>query len=261
MPDHSPAEGAAGGTLLPQQRQALILARLEEGGCVLAAPLARELRTSEDTIRRDMRELAAAGLCRRVYGGVLPLEATPSSFSERRETRAEAKQALAMAASALVQSGQLIFLDAGSTNLAIARALPETSLTVVTNAPSIADVLFERGDIEVLTIGGRIDRRTGAALGAKAVADLLSYRPDLTFLGACTVAEDGIGAFDLEDAEFKRVLVQVSRTVAVAATADKLGAAAPHLVARPERVDTLIYETAAGAWSAAGYGRIIPVQG
>ena len=125
--------------VLPEERVAAIRARLDQDGRVVAAELARALGATEDTIRRDLRELAARGLCRRVYGGPLPASLASGGLSERAGRGAEAKAALAREAARLVEPGQLAFLDSGSTNLSLAGALPaKAGLTVAANSPSIA---------------------------------------------------------------------------------------------------------------------------
>jgi DeoR/GlpR family transcriptional regulator of sugar metabolism len=229
---------------LPDERREAIRERLQRGRRVLASELAREFETSEDTIRRDLRELATAGLCRRVYGGALPLSPASGSLADRLAEAPERKAALARAAVALVEPGQVLFIDAGSTNTAIARALPSgLSLTVATNAANIAALLAGRPGIELLLIGGSVNPRSGAALGAKALRDAREIRADLAFLGACAVdAVAGVSAFDSEEAEFKRLIAERARAVAAAVTADKLGATAPFEVGPVAMLNHLIVE-------------------
>lgn len=219
--------------LLLQERHDFIEQQLLLEGRVLALDLARQLKVSEDTIRRDLRDLAAAGLCQRVYGGALRLPAAPQTgtMTERASQRPDDKLLLAQAAVALVRAGQVLFIDAGSTNLAIARALPDLPLTVITNAPAIAALVIDRPAIELIVIGGRVDARSGACLGASALRDVALLRPDIFFAGACGVdAQAGVSAFQFDEAEFKRQVAAVSKAVLVAATADKLGTAAPYQV-------------------------------
>ena len=213
--------------LLLGERQALIRTRLDLSGRVIAAELAQELGVSEDTIRRDLREMASAGLCRRVYGGALRISRSPTSMNERMATGGERKAALARTAAAFIPSGATVFLDAGSTNLALARALPAASdLTVATNAPAIAAALLER-DIATIQLGGLIDARVGGAVGAKAMRDAEALRPDVLVLGVCGIdAQAGVTAYTFEDAEFKRFLASRSGTVLIAVTNDKLSTAA-----------------------------------
>jgi DeoR/GlpR family transcriptional regulator of sugar metabolism len=226
---------------LPAERQQAILEKLARRGRVLASELAREFATSEDTIRRDLRDMAALGLVRRVYGGALPLSPASGTLLSRQQEAPERKAALGRAAAALIAPGQTLFIDAGSTNSAIARALPAgLGVTVVTNAPGVAEALAGRPGVELVLIGGQVDPRSGAALGARAFRDAREIRVDLAFLGACAVdAGAGVAAFGAEEAEFKRLVAGRAAAVAVAATTEKLGTAAPFLV-MPAAALTLI---------------------
>src|ERR1700751_849230 len=230
--------------LLPDERHRLIRQRLSLGERVLAAEMARELGASEDTIRRDLRELANLGVCQRVYGGALPVSPASGSFKVGQSQKLGSKIALGQAAATMIAADQVIILDAGTTNLEIARALPNhPKLTVATNSPAIAMELISRSDITLVMIGGRIDPDAGAALGARAIRDIQSIRIDLTFLGACAVSDQaGIRAFIFEDAEFKQALVGTSRAVAVAVTTEKLGTTAPFHAALSSDLDLLIVE-------------------
>jgi DeoR/GlpR family transcriptional regulator of sugar metabolism len=229
---------------LPGERQREILRRLNERGRVLAAELAGEFAVSEDSIRRDLRELAALGLCRRVYGGALSLGPDISPLSVRHKHRAQSKQQLAQKAASLVRAGQTVLLDAGSTNSAIAEALPEgIGLTVITTAPDIAQRLIEREGIDILLIGGRIDRRVGAAVGAQATLEISRIRADVCFPGACAVdPESGVWGVDSEESVIKRAMIENSSETAIVVTTDKFGAAATHHIVPVVQIDHLIVE-------------------
>ena len=235
-------------TALPDERHQVILDRLALRGRVLAVDLARDLNTSEDTIRRDLRELAAAGLCRRVYGGALPLSPAFGTLAAREALSPARKTALGEAMVLLVQSliraGQVLFLDAGSTNHAVARALPPgLGVTVATNSPAIAVTLLGKPGIEVLVIGGRLNPVVGAAVNGRALREAREIRADLAILGACAVnAEAGVAAFDPDDAAFKRVVAEAASAVAVAVTTDKLGTTAPYPVIPMSAVAHLVTE-------------------
>lgn len=218
--------------LLLRQRHGLIRKQLETAGRVLASELAVTFDVSEDTIRRDLRMMAAAGQCERVYGGALAIEPKATTLSERMRVAPERKAALARCAVAFVKDGMTVFFDAGSTNLAIARALPDdVRATIATNTPVIASALMEKPGVELILIGGKFDRQAGAAIGAKAQRDAEMLRPDLCILGACGIdATEGVTAVGFEDAEFKRVVVMRSKAVLAAVTNAKLGLRAPHAV-------------------------------
>lgn len=231
------------GEIMPQERQQRIVQRLRSHGRVVAAELAVEFEVSEDSIRRDLRELAAQGLCKRVYGGALPL-APRGTLKQRAGENIARKQALARKAVTLVRAGQIVLMDASSTNTAIAAALPERlDLTVVTNAPDIAQVLMDKEGVEILLIGGRVDRRTGATMGAKALLDIQRVRADICFPGACAIdAQSGLWSFDNEEVQLKRAMIEASGATVVVATVDKLGVAATYHVADIEDVQHLVVE-------------------
>lgn len=235
--------------LLLHERQSLILKRLQADGRVIAAALAQEWAISEDTIRRDLREMASAGLLKRVYGGALPATSEVSTLAERLTQKPERKELLARAAAPLLEPGLTVFIDAGSTNLAITRALPPgLRLTVITNAPVIAAALVDRQEIDVILLGGKLDHRTGAVIGARAIADVASFRPDICVLGSCGFdVEAGVSADDFDEAEFKRAIAQRSRSVLAAITNEKLGAPAPFHVVTVGETDRIVLEHDAAA--------------
>ena len=238
---------------LPEERQRLIVELLARDGRVVAQDLARQFGASEDTIRRDLRELAAAGLCRRVYGGALPLPLPLSpagaALGVRLAQMPGRKQALGTALVALLEAGQTVFVDAGSTNLAALRALPaDLRLTIVTNSPLLAAELAGKEAIELIVVGGRVDRRSGAAFGARALRDIAELRPDVYLLGSCALdADSGIAAYGFDEAEFKRALIASARRVVSAATNDKLASGAPFVVAPLRILADLVLEADAPA--------------
>jgi DeoR/GlpR family transcriptional regulator of sugar metabolism len=244
--------------ILPHERQEQIWERLRQRGRVIAADLAVELHVSQDSIRRDLRELAARGLCKRVYGGAL-LMTRIAPISERRGEQVERKRALAALAASLVSPGQILFIDAGSTNSAIAAALPEGShLTVVTNAPDVALALIGRRGFEVLSIGGRIDPQIGGAVGSMALRQVQGIRADLCFPGVCAVdAQTGLWTLDPEEMVLKRMMIEASGETVLVATQEKLIAAATHHTAPVESISHLVIERGTEpaiieAWKAAG---------
>ena len=231
-------------SLLPDERRRTIMERLQRDGRVLAGELAAEMSVSEDMIRRDLRELSAAGLCQRIYGGALLSAPTAGPLSRRTRQVPERKRALAEQALSLIEAGQVVFMDSGSTNLAIASVMPtDVELTVVTNAPAIATALAEHPHVTLLLLGGRMLSGSGAAVGASTVRDIGTIRGDLCLLGACGLDPGaGVTAFDPDEAEVKRAFVDASTDVAIAATNSKLGTAAPFVVAPVDRISHLVVE-------------------
>src|SRR6202021_2916595 len=178
-------------------RKSEIESRLLRGLPVNATSLAKEFLVSEDAIRRDLRALAAEGKCKRVYGGGLPIAPDEGPFEHRLLNDSKEKSALALAALTLVSAASSVFLDSGTTTLALAREMPPNrSLTIATNSISIASALLERKLFKVIVMGGEIDRETGAAIGLSAIREAERLSFDLCFLGACAISVSlGIGAF------------------------------------------------------------------
>jgi DeoR/GlpR family transcriptional regulator of sugar metabolism len=231
-------------SILIAERQQQILERLGRDGRVLAGALAETFSTSEDTIRRDLRDLAGRGLCRRVYGGALPVSPASSPAQVRAGEAAERKAALGQALAALVTPGSFIFVDAGSTNLAAAKAFPESlRVTVATHDLAIAAALLARPEVTLWLIGGRVDREVGAALGGRTLAEIEALRPDIALLGVCALDPLGdIAAFDPEDAEIKRALLRNSGRIVVAVLNEKLETSAPFAIGRAESLDCVVLE-------------------
>jgi DeoR/GlpR family transcriptional regulator of sugar metabolism len=218
--------------MLTAERRQSILATLRRDGKVLASDLSVALGVSEDTIRRDLRELAEAGLLQRVHGGALPRSPAAASFAARQSQAPAAKQAIAQAAAQLVRDGQVIILDGGATTLQVAQRLRlDLRATVVTNSPPIAVALAEHPQVEVVIVGGRLYKDSLVAIGAGAVETLRAIRADICMLGVCSLhPQDGISVPDLEEAHVKRAMVAGAAEVVALASAEKLGTAAPYIV-------------------------------
>src|SRR5437899_7831331 len=138
------SEAEAGQIALKEERHQYILELLGSEGRVLAADLSSRYRVSEDTIRRDLRELASSGKIQRVHGGALPRRAEAVPFVSRQQIDMESKIGIARAAADMIRDGQVVLIDGGTTNLRIASYLSRArSATIVTNRPPLALALPE----------------------------------------------------------------------------------------------------------------------
>jgi DeoR/GlpR family transcriptional regulator of sugar metabolism len=229
---------------LPFDRRQQIARRLTLGNPVSAAALATEFKVSEDAIRRDLRALSAEGLCKRVYGGALPVSPASSPIHVRSREDVGQKQALVRAAVALVREGQTLFLDTGSTNYELAKELPrDAGLTVVTNAVPVASALMDGRGISLIMIGGSVDTTVGGCLGTRSIAEIQRFRIDLCFLGTCAISvKHGIAGFNMADVDFKRSLIDVSAETALILTTAKLETTAPHRIGSVADVEHLVVE-------------------
>lgn len=218
--------------VLSAERHNFILSTLQREGKVIAGELSQALNVSEDTIRRDLRKLAEAGLLQRVHGGALPGSPAATSYAVRQTQAASAKLAIAQTAVQLVHPGQVIILDGGTTTVQVAQCLPpDLRATVVTNSPPVAVALAEHPHIEVIIIGGRLSKKSLVSIGAATVEAFRMIRADLGMLGICSLhPEAGISTPDLEEAYVKRAVIASSAEVVALASAEKLGTAATYTV-------------------------------
>jgi DeoR/GlpR family transcriptional regulator of sugar metabolism len=225
------------------ERRDLIAGRLAQGRSVAANALAQEFGVSEDAIRRDLRALADAGICRRVYGGALPMALASLPMADRLQEGRSRKRALARAALRAVEAGELVFLDSSSANVELARILPlEREITVATNSIDVASVMVQRS-LRLLMIGGVVDPVIGGCVDASAVAAVTRLNIDRCFMGVCAVsAESGVSAIDHADAIFKRAVMAASRRRWALIMKDKLETRAPHRIGAIDEFDTLIVE-------------------
>jgi DeoR/GlpR family transcriptional regulator of sugar metabolism len=230
--------------MLTQERKAHLLDRLQRDGRVIAKDVSRALGLSEDTIRRDLRELASEGLLQRVHGGALPASPAMADFARRQDVAVEGKAAVGKAAARMVRSGQVVFLDGGTTAVQLARHLPrELEATIVTHSPSIAVELVEHPRIMVELIGGRLFKHSIVTVGAAAIEAIGRVRADLYFMGVTGVhPEVGLTTGDAEEAAVKRALSRQAAETVVLASREKLGAASPYLVIPLAEVDVLVVE-------------------
>lgn len=229
---------------LCEERRDLILEELRRNGKVVAVELSSRFDVSEDTIRRDLGELAAAGLLKRVHGGALPLTPSRGPYYVRDRQHLEVKPCLAQAASELVKDGQLILFGGGTMNAEIAKNLPlDLHATAVTTSPLIALYLLEYTHVEVILVGGRMNRRELVTCDAEAAAKIRSFQADICFLGVCGVhPQVGITSTLYEEVDLVRGLIEQSGEVVATLTADKLGAIAPFIVAPAENITHIVTE-------------------
>jgi DeoR/GlpR family transcriptional regulator of sugar metabolism len=230
--------------MLTKQRHAYILKLLREQGQVIAKAISRELHLSEDTIRRDLRELAAQGKLQRVHGGALPASPAVGDFAARTKVAPEGKTAVGRAAAALVRPGQVVILDGGTTTLQLARHLPQDlGATVVTHSPTIAVALQEHPAIEVILIGGRLFKHSVVTVGAAAVDAISRIRADTYFMGVTAIhPRAGLSTGDLEESHIKRAFIASAAETYVLVTPEKVNAASPYIIASLAEIDGVVVD-------------------
>lgn len=218
--------------MLPAQRRDELLHLLRTEGRVVAKDVAVRLGLSEDSLRRDLRELAAAGLCQRVYGGALPVSPAVADYAGRQGVAVENKNRVARRAAELIRPGMTAILDGGTTALAVARALPAgLEATVVTHSPTVAAALAEHPTVEVLVLGGRLFKHSVVTSGSLFAESAAGISADVFLLGVTGVhPEAGLTTGDADEAATKRTLAGRAGDTYVLASAEKIGAASPFRV-------------------------------
>jgi DeoR/GlpR family transcriptional regulator of sugar metabolism len=213
--------------VLAAQRKDLILATLRTEGRVVAKELAADLELSEDTIRRDLRELAADGHLHRVHGGALPASPAVADFTVRTGIRQDAKVEVGRLAAGLVRPGQTVAVDGGTTAQQLVRHLPaDLRATVVTHSPTIAVELATHPTVEVIIVGGRLFKHSVVAAGAAAHEAIGRISADLFFLGVTGIHPTaGLTTGDADEAAIKRAWTQRAGETYVLGSGEKIGAA------------------------------------
>ncbi|CAI0787999.1 HTH-type transcriptional repressor glcR [Serratia rubidaea] len=230
--------------MLTSQRKKLILEKLAREGQVLAKQLSEMFELSEDTIRRDLRELDSEGLLQRVHGGALPVSPAIAPFAERNQQESGAKRAIARAAAAMILPGQVAIVDGGTTSAELVKQLPlSLQATIVTHSPSVAVGLVDHPQIEVILIGGRLYKHSIVTVGAAAVEAMSHIRADLYFMGVTGVHPSaGLSTGDLEEAYIKRALAARAAETVVLASAAKLNAASQYAIGDITLAQSIIVE-------------------
>ena len=188
--------------------------------------------------------MAQEGLLLRVHGGALPSSPAVVDFAAREDIRHGGKVAIGRAAAAMIQAGQVVILDGGTTSREIARHIPQTlAVTVVTHSPTIALELVHHPHAEVILLGGRLFKHSVVAVGASCLEAIDKVHADTFFMGVTGVhPQTGLTTGDFEEAGIKRALSRAAAETYVLASAEKLNTASPYLVVHLSDVTGLITE-------------------
>jgi DeoR/GlpR family transcriptional regulator of sugar metabolism len=240
--------------MLTAQRKQFLAEKLRHDGRLVAHALSRELNVSEDTIRRDLRDMARDGLLQRVHGGALPASPATGNLAARGVIAQDDKYAIGHAAAGLIQPGQVVFVDGGTTAVQVVRQLdPALRATIVTHSPVIACELLPFEHIDVIMLGGRLMRHSMVGLGAATVEAIGRLRADLYFMGVCSLHPSGLSTGDFEEACVKRALCQAAAETIVLASSEKLATAAPFQVVGLDQIDGIVVPASASAALLAPY--------
>lgn len=251
--------------MLAEERRSKIQEMLARQSSVTIAELVETFGTSEMTIRRDLDELEARGVCQRIYGGALSLRIheyptvgnnSYPPYALREQSCAPEKIAIARRAAALVRPGDTILIDSGTTAAHLAYALRGVSpITVISNSISVLAQLYDVTSISLISPGGTLSLEGSMApggdmsfVGPVTAAALRGFRADKAFIGTSGLnVTDGISNVGLFQAEIKRIMIEIAEEVILITDHSKFGRVSGFIVAGLERFHKIITDIRAPA--------------
>lgn len=240
--------------MLKEERQNLILDRLQEEKKVLSSDLSIRLGVSEDTIRRDLKELASEGKLLKVHGGAMITSQHLYSYREEEIFDRHKKLILAQKALSLIEDNDVLIIGGGTTNLELVSMMPpDLGVTVFTYSLPIAMRLSEHPKVEVIMFGGRIMKSAQVTVGLDMIQYISKLRADACFLGSSGIDPGGLMEIDWEISQLKRAIVGVSDKVVVMSTIEKIDTKQRFLVCGLESIHTLITEENPDSPALVGY--------
>jgi DeoR family transcriptional regulator, fructose operon transcriptional repressor len=211
--------------MLTEERHQIILGLLKDKGTVKIQEIAELTDASESTIRRDLTQLEQEKYLKRIHGGASRLQGKLKELtvSEKTSKSLQEKNVIGRFAASLLEEGECIFLDAGTTTLGMIDFLPEMDIVVVTNGLTHVDALLEKR-FKTYIVGGSVKPTTKAMIGSGAIESLRKYRFDKAFLGTNGVhPQYGFTTPDPEEAQVKKTAIELSREAFVLADDSKFG--------------------------------------
>ncbi|MEF7616083.1 DeoR/GlpR family DNA-binding transcription regulator [Aquincola sp. MAHUQ-54] len=240
--------------MLQEERFLRIRSLLATFARVSVDRIVQDLEVSRETVRRDLVQLEDLGELRRVHGGAVAMGAEPEPpLAVRLAARQKEKRAIAKAAVALLQPGQTVFLDTGSTNAIFAEELATLcGMVVVTNSLNIALKLANAGEgrdsrNQTLLLGGEIDAKTQATYGEAAIEEIHRFRADVALLSPVGLhAKHGAMSFEHHEAAIARAMAAQAQQVVILADHSKIGQASRVTYAKPADIDVIVTDAGAG---------------
>jgi DeoR family glycerol-3-phosphate regulon repressor len=218
-------------TMHKTARQKYLIEILSEKGQITISELVDRLQVSADTLRRDLSDLEKQGLAQKNHGGAIALNLSAMNRQNRNTLLPDTKKRLGKMVAEKIPGGSTLFLDAGSTVLAVATQI-QGPMTVITPSLDIAQHFSTRADIQLILLGGKWDMQQRLFAGSATVSLLERYRADIAVLGTCALHADlGLSASQEADAEVKRAMLAASAEHWLVADHMKLNHCEPWLVA------------------------------
>jgi len=228
--------------MLLDQRRGKILEILENSGIIGLNDLVDKIDASESSIRRDLEYLERIGQIRGTRGGAAYVGESLTAFDDRRSQSSRQKQLVARYAADLIEPGEAVLLDGGTTTLEVARALSGKSIMVVTNSLPIITLLVNQPQIELITIGGYIYPKTGVALGPLAISALEQIHVRKLIMSTGGLTQLGLFNSNALLVETERQMLKVAEEIIVVCDSSKLGHSALAHLCGLQSVDRIIID-------------------
>lgn len=228
--------------MLKTERQAYILHKIDLHNRVLSSDLSHEIQVSEDTIRRDLYELAESDKIIKVHGGALS-KSFHRSFLRKDVYQADRKRLIAEKAVSLIEPGMFILTTGGTTVIEMARILPpDLQATFFTGSIPAAYEYAQHPNIQVIFIGDKISKSSQIAVGGEAISKINGIKADLCFLGINALDENGISDNDWEVVQVKKAMIQASKRTVVLSISEKINTNQRFTVCGLQDIHTLVTE-------------------
>ncbi len=226
------------------QRRVFILEELEKRGQVDVTSLSKALKVSEVTIRNDLKRLEQKNALIRARGGAIKIDRVGMDFtiSDKNKQNFDLKKKIGKAAAGLIEAGDTIILDSGTTTMEIAKNLGDVGeLTVITNAMNIANQLAEHTKVNVIIPGGSLRKNSLSLIGATAEESFKNYFCDKLFLAVDGFSVlHGLSTPNVEEAHLNRVMISISKQVIVVADSTKFHRRSFAFIAHASDIDILV---------------------
>ena len=231
--------------MFAEERKTEILQLVKIGNPVTVISLSQRFGVSESTVRRDLQELEDNGLIQRTHGGAISVQTGFEMSFQEKEVRCLAeKQQIATLAAGLVQDGETVLIDSGTTTLEIARLLRARKITVATNSMDIAQIFSDDTAVETVLLGGTLRKNTRALVGYLTNDALRKMYFDKVFLAANGIdVELGITTPNLTEAETKRYMLKAGKEKILVADHSKIGQKSLCRICGVEELDLLLTDT------------------
>lgn len=229
--------------MLKKERQAFILHNVNLHNKVLSSDLSIGINVSEDTIRRDLQELADHGKLIKVHGGALS-KSFHSSFNSVMVYAIENKKLIAQKAASLIEDGMFVLTTGGTTIMELAKSLPENlHATFITGSLPVALEYLHHPTIEVILIGDKVSKSSQITVGGEAISKIREIKADICFVGTNALDfKQGLTDNDWEVVQVKKAMIETSSKVVSLAISEKINTIQPIKVCDTTDIDVLITE-------------------